>query len=130
MTQLQAPGSRRSPLRQALLGELARRRATPAEIIRRTGSGPVSTPYAQTRLWLVSQLEEGARAAAGPLPRSAGRRRAGRLPERRRPAARGAAHDVVRGRRLRVGRVDAVRHVATALGATGRARSSRSPRFR
>ncbi|MEE1811018.1 hypothetical protein [Streptomyces sp. BE133] len=81
--QLQAPGSPRSPLRQALLGELARRRATPAEIIRRTGSGPVPAPYAQTRLWLVSQLEEGAWAYHVPLPVHLG----GRLDAGRRPAA-------------------------------------------
>lgn len=68
MTQLQDLSSARSPQRQALLRELARRRATPARIPRRADSGPVPASYAQTRLWLVGQLEQGASAYHVPLP--------------------------------------------------------------
>ncbi|SNQ52032.1 Nonribosomal peptide synthetase (fragment) [Frankia canadensis] len=68
MTELQDLSSPRSPQRQALLRELARRRATQARIPRRRDSGPVPASYAQTRLWLVGALEQGASAYHVPLP--------------------------------------------------------------
>ncbi|TQF01913.1 alpha/beta fold hydrolase [Kitasatospora acidiphila] len=68
MTQLEELGSRLSPQRRALLGELARRRAAPVRIPRRDGGGPLRASFAQARLWLVDQLEQGASAYQVPLP--------------------------------------------------------------
>jgi surfactin synthase thioesterase subunit len=69
MTEVQHLIARFTPQRRALLRELlANRRGKADRIRRRDGHGPACSSFAQARLWLVDQLEQGASAYHVPLP--------------------------------------------------------------